>query len=566
MSPRLTRSVWPLALVLFAAMALAAVLCGCSNGSTSGNGASPSAQPSQQANITAPATGSLPSITWWVWYRPPLTLDPVKFYDYPEDTIMDNLYEPLQTLNADNQIVPGVATVNSPDPQTWIYTLRPGVCFWDGTKVTTDDVIFSLERNQDPKTASFYGYMLRDVESIKATGPGEVTIKLKSPDVSFNERMVSCVSMILSKKVAEKAGDKYGTPNGAVMGTGAFKLQSWDGSTSLTMVRNENYWNSDGVAKVDSIKFVWPQDVGTVTNGFASGEFDGGFDLAKSAIPALQKSTVGKVYVGSPEQTRMIDGFMFVNTEGSAAADPRLRQALYLCIDRQAICETIYHGTATPLYSLTGPGWYPPDQPEVHDVYQKAYDEIAAQASDLTAAREKAKALVKEAGATAQLPITVATTTDPIGQMELAIIQDGCKKVGLNFRIKTLPAEQFGPLFSDPAARKRLGVNAIGTQNYDHCQDPGLMYDDALTPGSPCDFTGYDNPEVNALMAKQKAETDPVKRAEIIVQLEKIFNRDLPWITVVAPETTLFMNNRITGAPISFTYLASPWASKVGAP
>lgn len=546
-------------LLLLAAVTATAVLmaaCGAS-------GANGTAVQTNASNVTAPARGELPSVTWWVWYRPLLTLDPIKFKDYPEDEIINNLCEPLSRVTPDGKVDPGLATVSNPDALTWVYKLRSGVTFWDGSKVTADDVVFSLKRNLDPKWGSFYGDMLANVASIQATAPDQVTIKLSQPQATFNERMACPVGMVISKSFAERAGDKFGSPGTGIMATGPFKVESWNGSTSITLVRNDTYWNQATKAKVGKITFVWPQDPGTVANGFLTGAFDGGFNVIYSAMAQLRDTSVGKLYVGSDDQTRMIDGFMFVNTKNSAAADPRLREALYLSIDRAAIAKIVYLGTAEPLYTLTGPGWW---GGSANAVYKGAYDAIAAEASDLSKARERAKALVQEAGPIAKEPIVLATTNDEQSQLEVSLIRDGAVKVGLNFQIKTLPAEQYGQLFSDKQYRERIGVNAIGTLNYDHVPDPLLMYEDALTKGSPDNMTDYDNPEVNALVKAAEAETDPVRRADIVVKIQQAFRRDLPWMPIVSPQTVMFMNNRVTGAPISFCYLETAWAAWLGAP
>src|SRR5207245_10738340 len=135
-------------------------------------------------------------------------------------TTADSLvFEPLLRQGADGSVWPPLATVAYPDQSTMVFTLQPGVTFCDGNPLTTDDVVYSLNRNPDPALAGFYSAVFSRVQSIAATGTNEVTIKLKQPDYWLASEMGSIPGMIIEKKFAQAQGSNYGTPAGKIMRT-----------------------------------------------------------------------------------------------------------------------------------------------------------------------------------------------------------------------------------------------------------------------------------------------------------------------------------------------------------
>jgi peptide/nickel transport system substrate-binding protein len=106
----------------------------------------------------------------WRTYRDVDSLDPIYSIDFPEYTAVSLMCESLLRQAPDGSLEPGLATVANPSPTRWVFTLRPGVKFWDGHLVTPADVVYSLDRNTDPKLGGFYGPVFDRVASIAATG------------------------------------------------------------------------------------------------------------------------------------------------------------------------------------------------------------------------------------------------------------------------------------------------------------------------------------------------------------------------------------------------------------
>ena len=240
-----------------------------------------------------------------------------------------------------------------------------------------------------------------------------------------------------------------------------------------------------------------------------------------------------------------------INTAGSAVADTRIRRALDLAIDRKSLVASAFDGLATPIYTIAPPGTWGYGK----DVFEAAYKR-AEHDQDMS----KAKELVKQAGAVAKKPIVVATPAgQPISIDQMSIIQQNAKAIGLDFRIKAVPPDQYGALFSDPKARR--GINALLTIGYSHVPDPLAVYDDSLGATGIANYLGYANPVVAKLLAAAKAEKDATKRARIVVRIQSRFLRDLPYIPLLAPLTTVFERKGLSGAPLTYSYESTPWAA-----
>src|SRR5580704_1315585 len=156
------RGMWTAAAVV-AAFALVASGCGRSAG---GNAASGNISATKGlVTTTAAGTKPVPSVTWAV-YRDVNSLDPIYAFDYPENTAISLMCESLLRQAPDGSIGPGVATVANPSPTEMVFTLKPGVTFWDGSPVTAADVVFSLDRQMNPAYGGFYGGVFNRARSI----------------------------------------------------------------------------------------------------------------------------------------------------------------------------------------------------------------------------------------------------------------------------------------------------------------------------------------------------------------------------------------------------------------
>jgi peptide/nickel transport system substrate-binding protein len=504
----------------------------------------------QLASTTPPGTKQVDKVVWAV-YRETNSLDPIYAFDYPENTPDTLLYESLLRQSPDGVIGPGLATVSAPNETTLVFTLRPGVAFWDGNPVTADDVVYSLNRNTDTSLAGFYPAVFSRVQSIVATGTNVVTVTFKQADYWFQGEMASIPGMIIEKQFAQAQGKNYGTPAGRIMGTGSFKFQSWQPGVGVVLVRNDSYWDHAVKPLVREIDIKGaPTNDAAVAAALLTGGINGYYPQQLTTLDQLKASSAVKVTTGPGWYT---DALIIDNLKGPLG-DVRVRQALSLALDRQGIIDNVYKGTAILPRMISSPGTFGYGK----SVFQAAYNSLPEMTQDLT----KAKQLAQDAGATGKT-ITIGMSTElPPLAIEAGAYQAAAKAIGMNVKLKSVSAQNYINFFIDP--HYRAGVDGFFTTNYgDYAGPESLIYTLVMRDGSQ-NYDGYNNPAVTSLMNDARGTADPNARAAKVAQIETIIATDLPWIPNVQPLNVLVTSSNLTGAVASFAYMDIPWADKLG--
>jgi peptide/nickel transport system substrate-binding protein len=428
------------------------------------------------------------------------------------------------------------------------------VKFSDGSPLTADDVVFSLKRNMDPANASSFYEVFAAVKSIDKTGDNEVTVTFNRPDYIFVQGAASVAMSVVSQAYVTAKKEAFGTPAGGVLCAGPYKVDSFDGATKLVLSRNDNYWDAKPFAK--SVTFLFPSDPNALANAISSGTIQGAFDVPTPLVTSLQAAKSGKLYIGAEGSSPQNTDLIVSDLKSGPLADVRLRQALSLAIDRDGMAKTIMSGAADPLYAVSGPGMWPA---AAKDIYQAAYDKIK-----VTRDVAKAKDLVTQAGATGKtVKLAYVAGVDVAAQFATVFQQVG-KEIGLDIQIVGVPPAQYGALFFDPKARAQY--DAFFTVNYMDFPEPAAMYSSFASSEGFQNYGGYANAQVTDLLTKAQGTADDKARAELVVQAQQQIAQDLPWIPIVAQRSILFQGNGLTGAPLTFSYVSSPWAAAVGAP
>jgi peptide/nickel transport system substrate-binding protein len=546
-----------------ALVAVAAVVAACGKsapGTTSASGGSSAAAGGSTGGattakalpVTTPAAkGPVDKVTWAV-YRETNSLDPIYAFDYPENTVIFTMCEALLRQQPDGSTVPGLASaVATPDPTTLVLTIRPNVTFWDGNPMTADDVVYSLNRNMDTALGGFYGAVFSRVASITATGPMEVTIKLKQPDYWLQGELSSLPGVVLEKKFTEAQGKKYGTPTGGTMCTGPFKLKSWKTGDVLAVVKNDNYWDTSLKPLVSELDFKGAPDEAALTAALQTGEIDGTYALQLSTLDQLRNSSTVNVIDGP---SYIADAFIVSSFKG-ALGDARVRTALSMAMDRQSYINATWRGAAAIPHALANPGTYG----YAKDVFQAGYDALPPLTQDVAAAKQ----LVQQAGATGKTIVIGESSELASVQTAANALAAAAQSIGLKATLHSVSAANYINFFIDP--KTRAAVDGFFTQNYPDYADPAGLYATLAIPGGSQNYPPYNNPKVVSLFDQARGEADPSKRAQDEVDAQKALMADMPWIPLSIPDTILIMNKRLTGAPSSFQYMFGPWAASLGA-
>jgi peptide/nickel transport system substrate-binding protein len=389
------------------------------------------------------------------------------------------------------------------------------------------------------------------VKSIAATGSDQVTITLKQPDYWLPGELASMPGIIIEKAFAVKQGKNYGTPAGSIMCTGAYELKSWTPGVGVTAVANPHYWNTSVPAPlVKQIILKGVPSAASFTSGMLTGAIQGSYYFGLSNLSELEKSSSVKVYQGPGEST---DAFIVSATSGPLT-NVKVRQALSMALDRQAIVSQVYDGAALLPRWLANPGTFGYGQ----SVFTKAYDNSPVLTQNLA----KARALIKQAGVAGQT-ITIGTSSELAAiSAETGAYQQAAEAIGLKVVLKSVSAADYINFFTSAAARK--GVDGFITVNYGDYADPAALLDTLALAGGDQNYDNFSTPEMTSLLDQAEGTANPDQRAALVAKAEELASTELPWIPSVQPTNVLILSKGLTGATATFSYMFAPWADHLG--
>lgn len=502
------------------------------------------------SSTTPPASGPVDTATWALVVDP-TTLDPATAFDYPENTVISTMCESLVRQQPDGTLVPGLASeYRFTTPTTLVLKLRPDVRFWDGSPLTSADVVFSLKRNMDPQLGGFYGAAFSRVTAITADDPATVTITLSGPDYWLPGELSSMAGVVIDEEYASLRGQAYGTPGGGAMCTGPYQLTQWTAGQTLKVTANPDYWDPTLKPLTREIDFRGVSDVAALTTGLSTGDISGSWINDTSTLPQLQRSATVDVHVGPSFETE----FLIPATLTGVLGDLRVRQALSLAFDRDDFSKAVYGGHAISARMASNPGTWG----YARDTFKAAWDAAPVPQPDLA----RAKQLIADAGAVGK-PFVIGTSTGlaTVNTAANAWMQVA-NAIGLNASLSNVSPQNYINFFTDP--QSRAGVDAFSTTTYGDYADPAALIATYVEPGGSQNYSGYSNPALSAALETARAEPDPARRAQATIQADKLVMADLPWIPMVHPATFLVLDKKLTGAPSSFAYMQAPWLARLG--
>ena len=497
--------------------------------------------------ITEPGTGDAGTIEWNMPTEP-LSIDPLKSYDYAQSTALGNMCESLLHLDPDFSLQPGLAeSWEQVDDTTLVFNVRPGVTFWDGTPLTAVDVAHSLNRHLDENEGTWWGKYFRFVESIEQTSDTQVTVNFTAPDALFLSAMSAGPGIITQAAFEEQAGENFGNPSTGVMCTGPFQFTSWSSGNQIALERFDSYWNPDRLPQSSALNLKFISDEKTASNALLSGALDGSYWPQPPAfVKQLRDSGSGELSLGESLTTWDL---LSAAKEGPYS-DPKVRKALSLAIDRGALAEAVFFGAAEPARTLYSPA----QVTYANDVFDAAHEKLGEPVQDLEAAKE----LLQETGLPTEPMVIAYASENGAHERTATIIQAAAESIGLPAELNAIPAAQYGNIYTD--AKTREGVDFfLGT--YYGVQDPLDMYT-MFESGDIENFVEYS--EVDDLIQEARSELDAEKRAELVVQIQDRVLADQVWIPLVHLPATMYQGDRVSGAIASFAYMYSPWATEVG--
>jgi peptide/nickel transport system substrate-binding protein len=414
-----------------------------------------------------------------------------------------NVLEGLTKVTDSGAVLPLLATdwVSDPDGKTYTFKLRGGVKFQDGTPFNAEAVKFSFERAKAPdSTNKAKKTVFENISSIATPQPDVVILTLNNPDATLPFRLGEAPAVILSPKSAATTATQP-------VGTGPFKLDSWQKGSAITLVRWDGFRDLASI-KLRRVTFRFINDNAAQVAALLAGDIDGMPRFgAVQAIAQLRAAGRFNVEIGSTAGK----GILAINNKKKPLDDVRVRRAISHAIDRKAFIDGVLEGLAKPIGSHAAPtdlgyvdltGLYPYDP-------------------------EKAKALLKEAGITSPLNLTLTLPPPSYARKGGEVVAAMLAKVGITAKIENVEWAQW------------LSVT-FTNKNYDLTIISHVEPFDLGNYAKPGYYWGYESPKFTELFDKIQNAPRAADRAKLLGDAQRMLANEAvhgflyqpQWITV----------------------------------
>lgn len=519
------------------------ILASC--GGNGGQTPQSASQGNSEASVQESQQAAKQEITF-VLSNEPDGLDPSVTSNSFASPFLRNCFEGLVSTDEKGGTIPGIAESFdvSEDGKTYTFHLREGLKWSDGTPLTSKDFIFTYQRMLKPETtAQYVDFLLDYVEGAKEifeTGQG--TLGIKAPDdntvvfhltkpAPYFASMLDmwCYYPVQEKTVTEN-GDKWTLSPQTYVSNGPFKITDMKLGESVTIEKNENYWNAENV-KLEKITFRYIKDQATALTAFESGEVDGIRSVPLADAPRLKMES--KEYYMLPSYATT---YYLINNTKAPYDNPKVREALNLALDRQSLIDNVLHGNAEPAYALVSPGY----SVNGKDYAEGRGDYGIGPNGDVA----KAQKLLEEAGYPGGAgfpPMQLSYYSDPQVKVLVESLAQMWKQ---NLGIEVVISTEEWPVYYDHIQAMDYEVGAMGWgADYLHPMSFLPLY----KTGDANNHSGYSNPEYDKLVEQAQSETDPEKGVELMRQAEDLLMADYPLIPLYHRANTLMMKDYVKG-------------------
>jgi len=431
----------------------------------------------------------------------PPNIQPFQYAGQAAATVKLQIYRGLLTYSAEGTIIPEIAESYSlQGDRTYVFKLRPGVKFSNGSPLTSADVKFSLEQMAAPDSTAYLINEMRGIESIDASDPMVVKITLKKPTPAFPDTLARPDAPIVSPKFKDPL---LGQP----LGAGPFILEAMDRGVSLTFKKNPYYYRP-GLPKVASMRFVVYADETLRVAAVQSGDVDIIEYVPWQDLKRLKSNP--NVRVETNEGAFM---YLCFNCSTAPFNDPRVRAAIAHAVKREDVVKGAFFGQGSPFDGL-------PIQ-KTSQFYDPSLQHLWPYDPD------QAAKLLQEAKVTGQKINLLATSTYAMHRDIAQIVQQYLGAVGFDVQL-SLP--DWGTRVSlGNQGRYQLAVNGGGLDGLD---PDGLTSLIGSGPASYRRSFGFKSAVVDQLLAQGRQEVDPAKRKQIYDAVQRQAAKDVPVSTL----------------------------------
>ena len=459
----------------------------------------------------------------------PQTLDPHRAEGVPSSNILRNLFEGL-TLEAPNgDVIPGAAKSwdISEDGLVYTFHLRADGRWSNGDPVTAADFEYGLRRSVDPKTLSHYASILGPIKNaeeiilgqlppeelgVEAIDDLTLVIRLNGPTPYLPGLLNHNVAYAVHAGNVEEHAGRFARP-GNLVGNGAYILDEWVVQDHIKLIRNRNY-RDDAKTHIEAAYFYATENQDAELKRFRAGEFD-----ITEQVPYQQlrwiRENLGDDLVIAPYLGSYYFGYNV--TRPPFKDNLSLRKALAMAIDREIITERITGAGEIPAY-----GWVPPVVG-----YQGQRVEWATWTQEERNA--EARRLYAEAGYSKDNPLEVEilyNTNENHKRLSVAIAAMWSQTLG----VETSLVNEEWKVFLE--TRRRRETTEVFRAGWIGDYNDAFTFSQLRYSKNEMNNSGYANPAYDALLERAAMEGDPVERAKIMEESERLLLADLPVIPI----------------------------------
>lgn len=449
----------------------------------------------------------------------PETLDNALFTADSDDNIIGDLTVGLVTESATAEPLPGMATQwsVSPDGLSWRFQLREAN--WsDGVPVTAEDFVFAWRRLLDPATAARYAYYLYPIKNaegvnagkmpagalgITAVGAHALEVRLEHPAPYLLQMLMHPCTHPVPRHVVTAKGKDWARPGNHV-GNGAFVLKEWIPNGHVIVEKNPRFFDAATVA-LDRVIFYPTDDYSAALQRMRAGELDMHDRIPVQRIDWIRANLPQLL---NPNSIFAVE-FIYINHRRPPFHDVRVREAIDLCLNREAIAQRIRRVGDVPAYSLVPPGIanFPHDS------------KLALKDMAYPARIQRARDLMRAAGFSDSNRLNttylIRSTAPGPGRAVAAAVQQMAAQVYINLSIVPM---DFAVFLAQTHSHNFDLAEAAWVADF----DDAATFLELLQTGGGNNDGQYSNPAFDKLLAAAQMDTDLQSRSKILAQAEKL--------------------------------------------
>jgi len=464
----------------------------------------------------------------------PVSYDPAGAYDLPSYDGIYAMYQNVMTIppGETNPVPEAAESCDYTDPKTYECTMKDGLKFSDGSTLDSKDVKFTFDRNVEIASPTGGSSLLANLKSTEAPDPKTVIFNLKAPDATL--------PFVLTTGSAAIVPDSYPADklqsSEKVIGSGRYTLADYKSGEQTVMQKNDDY-TGDDPAENDQVIVQYYDKSSELKLAVQQGDVDIAYrSLSPTDISDLEDQEGIEVVDGNGIEIRYLVFNLDLQPGTSDAQKLAIRKAVAYTIDRQDIADRVYNGTVEPLYSMV---------PQGLQFATEAFKDTYGESPDT----DEAKSELQKAGVKTPVDLELWYTPShygPASADEYAEIKRQLDDSGLfSATLKSTEWNQYSTAaFTDKYPQYQLGW----FPDYPDADD----YTASFYSKDSFLNDHYSNPQMEKLLAQEKASTDDAERTKAFDQIQQIGADDVPTIPIWQGKQVAAVQDGVTGVEDTF--------------